>query len=990
MDECLALANLGASINIMPLSVWNKLSLPELSPTCMTLKLADHLISRSVGVADDVFVKVGTFHFPADFVVIDFDADPRVPLILRRSFLNTRKALIDVYEGELTLRVGKKAITFNLDQTLRYSAKYNDMTANKINVIDMACEEYSDFLLEEVDAFLTLEDDPTSPEVNHYYFDTEGDILLIEAFLNDDPSLPPPTQGKYLPQVRKELKICKAKNDKSSIDEPLEVEHKDLPPHLEYAFLEGDDKLLSNSHPKDQENTTFTCPYRTFAYRRMPFGLCNAPSTFQRCMMAIFHDMIKKMMEVFMDDFLEKSHFMVKEGIVLGHKISKNGIEVDKAKVDVITKLPHPTTVKAPILIVPDGDLPFKLMYDANDLAIGVILRKRQENHFRPVHYASKTMTEAESHYTTTEKEMLVVVYAFEKFWSYLIMNKSIVYMDHLALKDLFAKKDSKARLLRWVLLLQEFKFKVTDKKGAENLAADHLSQLENPRQNVLDPKEINEAFPLETLNMVSFRGNVAPAKEQILQRCEALLLGRPLLVQNFCGSSHPAVCSRPRKPLKFLRLATMDPPRDTMARTTPPKRCLTLVFIGPQSIVLPMTWSNLVTLVNVKEIFHNEMKCLKIPSNFVKYPTYGASISWGRSRPHKGTNIYSWLSITCRNRSKRKRSPLTTLELFANSRNLSLLVSMGCHKPGHLAARLGCAETKVATWDDLAFKLITLGWNVKHRNFANRCCLLLELHQLNKPPLKDKSMWSDQEKRIQKIDHLARSLLIQGLPNDIYSLIDSNKTAKDLWDALTRHMLGSEYGEQDRKVVKCGYSKDNCELNFKFLNNLQPEWKQYATMMRHNKNPMDINIDALYNILKQNQRDVNFCMGSKKKTVVITSDPLALIAEKTKVSKSKEKVVVSSDSEGSDADDFSELKKINALLVKAFNRRKFYSKPTNNNLRTSSTSQSANKKQEFVKSDDKQVVKKTDEKKQDMSRVKCYNYKKEGNFAKDCKKAKV
>nr|GEZ84072.1 copia protein [Tanacetum cinerariifolium] len=224
-----------------------------------------------------------------------------------------------------------------------------------------------------------------------------------------------------------------------------------------------------------------------------------------------------------------------------------------------------------------------------------------------------------------------------------------------------------------------------------------------------------------------------------------------------------------------------------------------------------------------------------------------------------------------------------------------------------------------------------------------------------------DKSMWSDQEKKIQKIDHLARSLLIQGLPNDIYSLIDSNKTAKDLWDALAKHMLGSEY-----------------------------EWKQYATMMRQSKNLMDINIDALYNILKKNQGDVNDAMGLKKKIVVVTSDPLALIVEKTKVSKSKEKVVVSLDSEVSDADDFSELNKITTLLAKAFNQRKFYSKPTNNNLRTSSTSQSTNKKQKFVKTDDKKVEKKDDEKKRDMSKVKCYNCKKEGHFVKDCKKVKV
>nr|GEZ20010.1 hypothetical protein [Tanacetum cinerariifolium] len=155
-------------------------------------------------------------------------------------------------------------------------------------------------------------------------------------------------------------------------------------------------------------------------------------------------------------------------------------------------------------------------------------------------------------------------------------------------------------------------------------------------------------------------------------------------------------------------------------------------------------------------------------------------------------------------------------------------------------------------------------------------------------PPLKDKSMCSNQEKRVQKINRLARSLLIQGLSNDIYSLIDSNKTAKDLWDALARHMLGSEYGEQDRKAA--------------------------------NMNLMDINFDALYNILKQNQGDVNHAIGSKKKTVVVTSDPLALIDEKTNMSRSKEKVVVSSDSEGSEANDFNELKKITALLAKAFN----------------------------------------------------------------------
>nr|GEW65832.1 reverse transcriptase domain-containing protein [Tanacetum cinerariifolium] len=207
MDECLALADLGASINLMPLSVWNKISLPELSPICMTLELANRSISHLVGVTKDVFVKVGTFHFSANFVVVYFDAEPRVPLILRRSFLKTGRALNDVYEGEF------------------------------------------DFLLEETDALLAIDDEPISSKIDDCYYDLEGHILLFEKFLNDDPSSPPlPLQ---------ELKVVEPTNEKSSIDEPHVVELKDLPPHLEYAFLEGDDKLpvIIAKDLKDEENT---------------------------------------------------------------------------------------------------------------------------------------------------------------------------------------------------------------------------------------------------------------------------------------------------------------------------------------------------------------------------------------------------------------------------------------------------------------------------------------------------------------------------------------------------------------------------------------------------------------------------------------------------------------------------------------------------------------------------------------------------------------
>nr|GFA84687.1 reverse transcriptase domain-containing protein [Tanacetum cinerariifolium] len=281
MDECLALPDLGASINLKPLSVWKEFALLELTPTCITLELADCSVSKPIGIAKDVSVKVGMFHFPADFVVVDFEPDPRVPLILGRCFLKIGRALIDVHKGELTLRIRNEAITYNLDQTSRYSANYYQMTANKINVTDEACEEYfqevlgfsdvtasgsptpsddpivsttsptltpfrdSDFLLfEEANAFLGLEDDPDSPELDPSYYDPEGDIQMLKAILNSDPVPSLPNHEQYVPSFTNELKACEAKTIKSSINEPPEVELKDLPPHLEYTFLEGENKLL--------------------------------------------------------------------------------------------------------------------------------------------------------------------------------------------------------------------------------------------------------------------------------------------------------------------------------------------------------------------------------------------------------------------------------------------------------------------------------------------------------------------------------------------------------------------------------------------------------------------------------------------------------------------------------------------------------------------------------------------------------------------------
>lgn len=738
LDFSKVLCDLGASINLMPYSVFKKLDLGEVKPTTISLQLADRSIKYPRGVVEDVLIKVEKFYFPADFVVLEMEEDHEVPLILGRPFLATGRTLIDVQKGELILRVNDEQVKFNVFKAIKHPmdndiCSFIDVIENPVTnflqknfcrnpleacLINSTTAEDKDDELWEVANFLeanpfhskplkqnfqTLEtkeprakpsileppkDLELKPLPSHlkYIFLKESKFLPLiisssltgleeeklmrvlkehkKAFgwqmidiqgispsicmhkiLMEDEHKPvaqpqrrlnpimqdvvkkeitklldmgiiyPISDSKWVSPVQvvpKKGGITVIENsdnelittrlvtgwrvciDYRKLNDATRKDHFPLPfidqmidrlsGHDYYCFLDGYSGYFQIAiAPEDQDKTTFTCPYGTFAYRRMPFGLCNAPATFQRCMISIFSDMVEKFLEIFMDDFSvfgssfdnclanlskvlqrceetnlvlnwEKCHFMVQEGIVLGHKVSHKGIEVDKAKVEVIEKLQPPTNLKtlrgflghagfyrrfikdfskiskpltqllikdvpfnfsdeclkafkflkeklisAPILIAPDWNLPFELMCDASDTAVGAVLGQKKDKIFQPIYYASRTLNPAQRNYATTEKEFLAVVFAFDKFRPYLVGTKVVVFTDHSALKYLMEKKDAKPRLIRWILLLQEFNLTIKDKKGSENVVADHLSRLPLEENNV-DKKEIREEFPDEKL----------------------------------------------------------------------------------------------------------------------------------------------------------------------------------------------------------------------------------------------------------------------------------------------------------------------------------------------------------------------------------------------------------------------------------------------------------------------------------------------------------
>nr|GEY17987.1 reverse transcriptase domain-containing protein [Tanacetum cinerariifolium] len=542
-DECLTLADLGASINLMPLSIWKKISLPGLTSTQMILEFADRSTTRPAGIAEDVFVKVGM----------------------------TVRALIDVYGEELTLRVDDEAITFKVGQTSKYS--YNDAESiNRVDVIDIACEEYvqegGDFILEEIEACLTSESIPT--RIVDTGLDLERDIHLLEDLLNNDPSL------SHVPL--EELNVEDIKIVKSSIDEPPKLELKELSSHLEYAYLEGTDKLpvIIAKGLKDNEKE------------------------------ALLKDDFKPTVQS-QRQVNPKIHEVIKKEVI---KLLDAG------------------------LIYPISDSPWVSPVHCVPKKGGITVVENENNELIPTR----------------------------------LVTGWIVYTDHSDLKYLLNKQDAKPRLTRWVLFLQEFDIIIRDKKGTENLAADHLSRLENPYKDVLENKDINTKISLETLGKISsesaswfadfanyharnfiVKGMSSQQKRNSLRTLNTIFGTTPICLRFVGIKSFDGVCMA-KKLMISSKLVMNDVPRAIMVPILLLRKYLMPISFGPLFTEMPMTWSHSVTLINVKAKFSNMMKCLKMQFKFAKFLTFGASILWDHFRLLEEINISSWPLTICPN----------------------------------------------------------------------------------------------------------------------------------------------------------------------------------------------------------------------------------------------------------------------------------------------------------------------------------------------------
>ncbi|XP_074293573.1 uncharacterized protein LOC141620659 [Silene latifolia] len=410
-----ALCDLGASVSLMPLSIFKRLDLGDLKPTRVSLQLADRSVKFPIGVIEDVPLVVGKLVIPCDFFVMDMPEDYNVPIILGRPCLATGGAMIDVKSGKLSLQVGEDRVEFELHKSME-APSLSD-TCCIVDILENPMEEH--------DPKASSMDPLETCLVSGYEVDDKDVETLAYVWMLD--SAPIHEQAP-------KFEVLEVGKKEESSTPPPTVELKPLPSSLKYEFL-GDNStfpVIINSALDDTQTSKLISLLKRF-----------------------------------------KGVLGLKEALT-----------------------------SAPIIQPPDWSLPFELMCDARDHALGAVLGQRKDGKVHAIHYASKTLDDAQTNYSTTEKELLAVVFAMEKFRTYLVGAKVIMFTDHVVLRHLLIKKESKPRLIRWILLLQEFDMEIRDKKGVENMVADHLSRLIN--LNVDNGLPINDHLPDDHLLSLS------------------------------------------------------------------------------------------------------------------------------------------------------------------------------------------------------------------------------------------------------------------------------------------------------------------------------------------------------------------------------------------------------------------------------------------------------------------------------------------------------
>ncbi|XP_050156648.1 uncharacterized protein LOC126630561 isoform X2 [Malus sylvestris] len=586
-----ALCDLGASINLMPYSVYESLNLGELKETKVIIQLADRSNRYPKGLLEDVLVQVNELIFPADFFVLEMEHDPMptaLPLILGRPFLRTARTKIDVYDGTLTMEIDGEIVKFRIFDAMRYLNDFEScfsIDAFDYFVQDCFNESVGQCNLEKVLVHsITHEKLNTFEHIDEELIQTMADLGSLS-----------PIHGKSSAYFIS-LPISNKKNLPSVIQAP-KLELKSIPEYLKYAFLGEEETLpviISSQLTVDEMEKLIrvlkdhktaiawsitdikginpaTCMHKILLEEGAK-PTREAQRRLNPLMMEVVKKEVIKLLDVGIiypisdSKWVSPVHVVPKrsgvtvvkneanELVPTRHIISEKGIEVDKSKAELVSSLPLPTTVRevrsflghagfyrrfmkdfskisrplcrllqkdvsfdmnkecvvafnklkellstAPVIMPPDWSLPFELMCDASDYAVGAVLGQRVNKVPHVIYYASRTLNDAQLNYSTTEKEFLAVVFALEKFRSYLIGTKIIVFSDHAALKYLLTKKDAKPRLIRWILLLQEFDLEIKDKKGSENVVADHLSRLvhSNTEEDLIP---LSESFPDEQL----------------------------------------------------------------------------------------------------------------------------------------------------------------------------------------------------------------------------------------------------------------------------------------------------------------------------------------------------------------------------------------------------------------------------------------------------------------------------------------------------------